>query len=257
MSEVWTDPKPCPVCGGTTTWFDTVDFNKSCEEVRGRYLPLSGTPIEYVRCERCAFCFAPEMYEWKLEDFASRVYNADYAEVDPDYRDARPRGNAGMLARTFQAVEAGIRHLDYGGGNGLLSGILHDQGWQSTSYDPFVNREVDPRDLGRFDLVTAFEVFEHVPNPEKLMADMAALIDEDGVLLFSTLITDGNVVPGHPLNWWYASPRNGHISLYSRESLAILGAANGLNLASFSENLHAYWRRVPAWARHIFPLQAQ
>ncbi|MGH8678962.1 MAG: methyltransferase domain-containing protein, partial [Burkholderiales bacterium] len=78
-------------------------------------------------------------------------------------------------------------------------------------------------------------------------------LDDEGVLLFSTLITDDDIIAGQPLRWWYASPRNGHISLYTRESLAILGAREGFKFASFSANSHAYWRRVPAWARGILP----
>ena len=110
------------------------------------------------------------MVGWKLEDFAAKVYNADYVQVDPDYLEARPRGNAEILDRTFPAVDADIRHLDYGGGNGLLAEILLDRGWQSASYDVFVDRDIDIRDFGSFDLITAFEVFEHVPDPARLVA---------------------------------------------------------------------------------------
>ena len=219
--------RPCPVCRGDTATLDIVDFNKSCEEARGRYLPAANVAIEYVRCEQCEFCFAPAMVDWTLEDFAAKVYNADYVQVDPDYLEARPRGNAQFLDRTFPAVDADIRHLDYGGGNGLLAEILLDRGWQSASYDVFVDREIDIRDFGSFDLITAFEVFEHVPDPARLVADLASLLDEGGLVLFSTLVTDGHIVAGQPLQWWYASPRNGHISLYSRESLTRLGAAAG------------------------------
>jgi 2-polyprenyl-3-methyl-5-hydroxy-6-metoxy-1,4-benzoquinol methylase len=197
------------------------------------------------------------MIGWKLEDFASRVYNDDYVQVDPDYLDVRPRGNALMLDRTFQAVEADIRHLDYGGGSGLLSEILLDRGWQSASYDVFVDRDLDLRDFGKFDLITAFEVFEHVPDPRKLVEELASLLDEGGLVLFSTLLTDSHIVAGQSLSWWYAAPRNGHISLYSRESLSLLGASAGFKLSTFSENLHAYSRRIPAWAKHIFPADGQ
>ena len=243
----------CPVCGGATATHDVVDFNKSCEENRGKFLPHAGIPIEYHRCDACGFCFAPEMYGWTIGEFARRVYNDDYAEVDPDYLDARPRGNATMLARSFPGVEEGIRHLDYGGGSGLLSALLLDAGWQSVSYDPFVDDDLHLTDFGTFDMITSFEVFEHVPDPRKLAHDIASLLDDEGIVLFSTLTTDGHITPGQPMHWWYASPRNGHISLYTRESLVILGAAEGLKFGSFSAAFHAYWRKLPPWARHLFP----
>jgi hypothetical protein len=40
-------------------------------------------------------------------------------------------------------------------------------------------------------------------------------------VLFSTLLSDGEIVRGRPLRWWYAAPRNGHISLFSAQSLRL------------------------------------
>jgi hypothetical protein len=54
------------------------------------------------------------------------------------------------------------------------------------------------------------------------------------------------------LIWWYAAPRNGHISLFSRESLARLGAKQGLNFGSLIPDPHVFWRGAPAWAGHLF-----
>ena len=47
---------------------------------------------------------------------------------------------------------ARVTHLDYGGGSGLLSDRLRDKGWDSRSYDPFVQRDVQIDDLGAYDL---------------------------------------------------------------------------------------------------------
>jgi SAM-dependent methyltransferase len=159
-----------------------------------------------------------------------------------------------MLAKTFAGAEEGIRHLDFGGGSGLLSAILLDAGWQSASYDPFVDDDLRLDDFGKFDLITSFEVFEHVPNPRKLASDLASMLDDNGLLLFSTLLTDGNIVPGAPLRWWYASPRNGHISLCSRQSLVDLGARKASNTAS-SPTICTRIGNLPTWARRLFPGQ--
>lgn len=95
-------------------------------------------------------------------------------------------------------------------------------------------------------------MFEHVPDATRLIADLVSLLADDGLIYFSTLLSEGQVVPGQRLGWWYAAPRNGHISLYTRKSLTLLGARHGLGFGSFTANLHAYWRRVPAWAQHLF-----
>ncbi len=243
--------QPCPVCDALSTPLDVVDFNKSCEEVHGKYLPMLGLPVYYAVCQECGFCFAPEFSQWTLDDFAVRIYNSDYAQVDPAYIEVRPRAYANDLAQMLGDGARYIRHLDYGGGNGLLSSLMNDSGWKSSSYDPFVDGQIRPAELGRFDLITAFEVFEHVPDVRRLVSDLSALLAKDGIVLFSTLLSDGNIAPHQRLSWWYASPRNGHISLFSKASLAILGAKEGFSFRSFSPNFHVFWKTVPAWASHL------
>jgi SAM-dependent methyltransferase len=242
---------PCPVCGGPCAPLDAVDFNKSCEEARGKFLALSGILIHYFLCNVCQFCFAPEFAKWTLSDFEDKIYNEDYILVDPDYVDVRPRCNNNLLISMFGNHCHTIKHLDYGGGSGLLSELLHGAGWQSISYDPFVNKEIAINDIGCFDLVTAFEVFEHVPDVSGMMKNISSVLASDGLVLFSTLVSDGNIKPGQRINWWYASPRNGHISIFSKMSLTILASRNGFKFGSFSDNLHAFWKRVPSWARHL------
>ncbi len=245
------EAKRCPVCSAQAQAHDVVDFNKSCEEARGKFLPLAGVPVYYFLCSGCGFCFAPEFRDWTLEDFEARIYNGDYVAVDPDYLDARPRANAAWLMGLWPGGRPEIRHLDFGGGSGVLSAILRDKGWVSESYDPFVNRARRIEELGKYELITAFEVFEHVPDVNQLVVDLAALLQPDGVVIFSTLASDGRIAAHRRLDWWYVAPRNGHISLFSTKSLALLGRNAGFQYGSMSELIHIYCRQVPSWARHF------
>ena len=241
----------CPVCNGTCSILDAVDFNKSCEEARGKFLSPAGIPITYVRCDNCAFCFAPEISNWPIEEFERRIYNDEYVLVDPDYIEDRPKTSAQSLIAMFGERTRAIKHLDYGGGSGLLSRLLGEAGWQSISYDPFVNRDTDIRQLGNFDLITVFEVFEHVPDVHTLMSNLRSLLSPNGIILFSTLLSDGNIHSKQKLSWWYASPRNGHISLFSRKSLSILAQQNEFSFGSFSAGFHYFCTDVPGWADHL------
>ncbi|QKV57584.1 MAG: class I SAM-dependent methyltransferase [Dechloromonas sp.] len=74
-----------------------------------------------------------------------------------------------------------ICHLDYGSGYGTLSTLLRANGWATRSYDPFFQ---DNNTFGteKFDLITAIEVFEHVPHPYQLMDDLVTKLQADGVL---------------------------------------------------------------------------
>ncbi len=230
----------------------TVDFNKSCEEARGTYLPTSGRQVQYVICAACDFCFAPGFAAWTPADFQREIYNAGYLSADPDHAEVRPGANAESLLATFGDRGRSIRHLDYGGGAGLLSTLLTQAGWDSTSYDPFFDRCVQLDTLGTFRLITCYEVFEHVPDVQQLAANLSSLLDTDGLILFSTLVSDGQLQRGEPMNWWYAAPRNGHISLHSSKSLGVLAGQQGFSVASFSAGLHVFWRQdFPQWASHL------
>ena len=108
-----------------------------------------------------------------------------------------------------------------------------------------------PDSLGAFDLITAYEVFEHVPDVDALMATIASLLQPGGMVLFTTLLSDGQISADQRLTWWYAAPRNGHISLFSRRSLGLLTAKHGFQFGSFSDGFHALWRTPPVWAAHL------
>ncbi|WP_432723351.1 class I SAM-dependent methyltransferase [Jeongeupia wiesaeckerbachi] len=242
----------CPICASSCALLDVVDFNKSCEEARGKFLKLSGRPVYYVRCSECGYCFCPEICSWSMPEFDRHIYNSDYISIDPDYVEARPTANASILQSMFKDFPIHIKHLDYGGGNGLLSGLLKEKGWNSSTFDPYVTRNIAVDTIGRYDLITAFEVFEHVPDPNALMDNISQLVSDDGVILFSTLVSDGHISDNKRLDWWYASPRNGHISLYTKNSLERLANKCGFKFGSFSDGFHMMFRNSPPWAAHFF-----
>ncbi len=244
------DPTPtaCKVCLGPSPLFGVIDFHKSCIEAQGRRLPFSGYPIYYRRCERCGFVFTDAFDAWTPASFGHNIYNDEYILVDPDFVEVRPAGNAKLVGQTFQRSRDTIRILDYGGGSGLLVQRLRDDGFKAETYDPFSSFNQKPE--SQFDLITCFEVMEHVPSPKTTVATMVSLLKGDGAILFSTLLQPSTIATVG-LSWWYAGPRNGHISLYTSAALGHLFNAHGINVASFSENLHIAYRQVPQFAAHL------
>jgi 2-polyprenyl-6-hydroxyphenyl methylase/3-demethylubiquinone-9 3-methyltransferase len=238
----------CKVCDAVSSLFGVVDFHKSCEEARGKKLGLSGIPVYYRRCERCGFAFTTAFDGWGIAQFQRNIYNTDYLLVDPDYAEARPAGNARLVAESFAGSRETIRILDYGGGTGLLAERLRSAGYDAETYDPFSEYDVLPKE--QFDLITAFEVMEHVPWPRETAARMAGLLKDEGAILFSTLVQpEGFAREG--LGWWYAAPRNGHISLYTTASLAHLFKPLGMKVVSFNAALHITYARLTGFAAHL------
>ena len=241
----------CIVCGGECSRLDVLDLNRSCDIGQGQVFPNSGIIVDYVLCHDCGFCFAPEFGDWQQEDFANKIYNQAYVLVDPDYVEVRPSANAKMLRQYFGFAKEQISHLDYGGGSGRLVALLLESEWDSTNFDPYGQLTEATMPDGSYNLITAYEVFEHAADVNGLAHALANLIEPSGLILFSTLVSDEHIFPNKPLNWWYAAPRNGHISLFSRKSLKLLGERVGLNFVSFSENLHAYYKNFPSWAQAL------
>jgi SAM-dependent methyltransferase len=276
----------CPVCGGPSQWLDVVDFNKSCLEAPGpdaRRLPFSGWPVYYARCPDvaeggagCGFTFAPSLMGWPDAVLRERVYNDGYAGVDPDAAARRPEANAQWLLQVLPEFAAasqrggqggGARHLDYGGGAGRLSAVLRQAGWASDSFDPFFVPSIPAQPLQPpYALITAFEVFEHATDPRELALALAKALAPGGLIIISTLLSDGFVRLGEPLRWWYAAPRNGHLGLHTAHSLRHLLRSVGLSVGHLQQNLiHVAWRppsaaaphspplNLPRWAAHLFP----
>jgi 2-polyprenyl-6-hydroxyphenyl methylase/3-demethylubiquinone-9 3-methyltransferase len=242
-------PLACKVCDGPSPLFGVIDFHKSCIEAQGKRLPISGYPVYYRRCTSCGFTFTKDFDLWSHADFQEHIYNGQYIVVDPDFAEARPTGNARVLADSFQASRESMDILDYGGGSGLTAHLLRKQGFSATTYDPFSDFNELP--AKRFDLISCFEVMEHVPSPKETVATMVSLLQESGAILFSTLLQPKEF-DTIGLNWWYAGPRNGHVSLYSGLSLALLFEPYGMSVSSFSEGVHLAYSGIPSFASHLF-----
>lgn len=241
----------CPICEHIANPFDVVDFNKTAVERKGIFLEKSGKPVYYNYCDNCGFLFAPEFQRWSDNDFEKYIYNEDYEKIDPDYLKRRPIANGNFLIKTFKNTQE-INHLDFGGGNGLCSEYLKQKGWKSTSYDPYSKKnEVNLNE--KYNLITAFEVFEHHNNPHKLIEDLLLLLEDDGIIVFSTLLSDEYLKKNQRINWWYVSPRNGHISIFSRKSLNILCEKYKFRFGSFHDGVHILFReKLPKWSNFKF-----
>jgi SAM-dependent methyltransferase len=252
LRPVRTGTLPCKICGGNSVLFDVADFHKSCEENRGLYFARTGVAVYYRRCMVCGFIFTDAFDDWTPEIFHSLIYNDNYIKVDPDYLDGRPRGNAGWLGKMFEPHREWLRVLDWGGGSGLLAALLREAGYaHADTYDPFTPAFATPR-TETFNLVTSFETLEHLPDPMGGIAAMAARVAEPGLAFFSTLLQPPDIEKQR-INWWYAAPRNGHVSLFSKNALARAWQAQGFQVTSLSDVLHIAYRQLP----DFFPRQAQ
>ena len=228
-------------------------MHRPCEIPNGVRPPLSGVPIYYRRCATCGFLFTDAFDDWSIEQFKTHIYNDGYLAFDPDYAGKRPSGYASTVAQLWAAHKANTRVLDFGGGNDVFSAALRVSGFlDAVTYDPMVSEHASRPD-GKFDLVTCFETLEHVPDP---VASIGAIVDyvaEPGAVFYSTL-TQPDDLNDKGMSWWYVGPRNGHISLFSKQALQVAWGRHGFKTVSFDAGHHLAFRTLPdAWRRTIAP----
>ena len=236
-----TSTRECKVCRGAARLFDVVDFNKTCNAETPYPFGLAGIEVPYFRCHSCGFAFTEFFDDWSAEDFSRFVYNADYVKADPDYVGERSRNLAAPLADLLMG-HGELSILDYGSGSGVLAKELAALGYRKvTSYDPFSHPR---RPDSNFDLITCFEVIEHSTMPWQIMTDIASLLKPDGAMLCGTCLQPANINEIRA-NWWYMSPRNGHVSIYTPDALSQLARGSGLTLFHGDGQL-AFARAEPA-----------
>jgi SAM-dependent methyltransferase len=228
----------CKICRAPAAPFDAVDFAKNCCEPAGLVLPRTGRTVTYYRCADCGFIFTTFCDGFSPEDFAREIYNDGYARVDPLYRSIRPEANARLLREVIAdacGFAAPPRLLDHGAGSGALARLLGDRA-AVHSYDPFSAGLAAPP-AGRFEVVFSAEVIEHVTRSLDALAAMRDLLAPGGVMLFSTMVPPPDIAEVRAA-WWYISPRNGHISIYTHRALELACAQSALRYTALSVEWH-------------------
>jgi Methyltransferase domain len=202
---------------------------------------LNKYDAHYFKCSQCGF-IQTEKPHWLGEAYQSAITSLDVGLV---------RRNLDLAEVTEKIIDQNFeregRFLDFAGGYGLFVRLMRDKGYNFFRQDKFCLNlfaaNYDLNDLPpstRFELVTAFEVFEHLPDPCQEAQRMLELSD-------SVLLTT-EIVPSSPIaqadDWWYFAPETGqHISFFSMKALEILAVHMNCYLWTNKVTTHLLTRR--------------
>lgn len=219
-------PMKCKICSSQSLHFFTA-------QVLNRY------EVDYFQCSSCGFVQTEEPY-WLAEAYKEAIASSDVGYVLRNTLFSKVTSHL-----IFNLLEHDQRFLDYGGGYGLFTRIMRDWGYDFFWSDKFCENifakgfEGDLQTSQSYELITAFEVFEHLTDP---LETIATLLESTDNIFFSTeLLPDSNPTPE---NWWYYNPQEGqHIAIYTPQSLLEIAQRFNLNVYSNSLNLHLLTRR--------------
>jgi hypothetical protein len=190
----------CRICGEVSEAFAST-------------LVLSKYQVDYFRCRACRF-IQTETPRWLEEAYSEAISTLDVGVMQ------RNLHNAGVTSAVISLLfPSSTRFLDYAAGYGTLVRLMRDRGfdfyWSDRYAKNLYARGFEHVPGCRYDLLTAYEVLEHLPEP---LDDIALMLDlADNVLLTTEVVPEPAPVPP---NWWYYAVKGGqHISFYSGDSL--------------------------------------
>jgi len=190
--------------------------------------------VDYFQCSNCGFVQTEEPY-WLDEAYSQPIASSDVGLAFRNLSFSKITQNLLFNFFNHQAI-----FLDYGGGYGLFVRLMRDAGFDFYWLDKFCQNifaqgfEIEAATNNQFELVTAFEVFEHLVHPIYELENLLKI--SRNILLSTELLPESNPKPDE---WWYYVLHEGqHVSIYTAKSLSILAAKFNLNFYSNGSSLH-------------------
>jgi hypothetical protein len=202
---------------------------------------LNKYDVTYYRCLDTGFIQTEEPY-WLTEAYSSAITKLDIGLVGRN--EIMREKLAPILSNFFNATG---KFLDYAGGYGLFTRMMRDRGYDFYHTDIYCQNLfaeyfdlIDVPAETKFELITAFEVFEHLPNPLAELEQMAKYADS---IFFSTMLQPKIELKSFE-DWWYFIPETGqHVALYTEKSLAFLAQKFGYHFYTDGIGIHLFTKK--------------
>ena len=197
--------------------------------------------VKYFQCSSCKFIETENPY-WLEEAYSSAITDLDIGLIS---RNLFYLPEVKKIINKFFSINN--KFVDYGGGYGMFVRLMRDSGYDFYRQDLYCQnlfaKHFDICDLPQgtnYEMLTAFEVFEHLENPIEEIEKMLSYSDS---ILFSTELHDDIPNPT-PSTWWYYVPETGqHISLFSKRSLEVLAERFKMNYYNHI-NIHLFTKKT-------------
>jgi len=175
---------------------------------------------------------------WLAESYASAINEIDLGPVNRAITGSKLI--EGVILSTFDKA---ARFVDYGAGYGVLVRLMRDRGFNFYWHDIYCQNLFAKHFVAEpgstFELLTAFEVFEHLVDP---LTEIKSMLKYSNNLLFTTLLVPERAQT--VADWWYFAPEHGqHVSFYTVEALQVVAKIFNLHLCTDGIGTHLLSRK--------------
>lgn len=259
----------CPVCGGKGKHY----ANKNSFQV-----------------QRCAQCDL--MFVWPMPANSVAVYEGDYftgatqgfgyTDYDVDKQPMVPtfQNYLRRIAR-YVAPATGKRLLDVGAATGFFLNLARAEGWETAGIEPSESAAQMARDKrldvktgllipgvfapASFDVITLWDVIEHLPDPLATMTVVSGLLKPGGLIAVNTPDSSSLWARIMGRQWHLLCPPE-HLCLFSNAALDRLLGRIGLTLLErdkigksftlqYVAQTLAHWQKFKLWESVAHALQ--
>lgn len=241
----------CRVCGSSDCALLGVPAYRRPTNVAGVAIDVSDLALGHYRCADCRYLFVhPPIPERRLLDCYARAAHGHWAT-----------GSTVSTVRNYQRKREllerhapGRRILDFGCYDGGFLAYL-GEGWDRSGIEPAAEaaqvaaergvqvlgptvESLATQTVAGFDVITAFDVVEHLNRPVETLAALSRLMNVGGVMMLETGNSDSWPWRSQQQRYPYCGLVE-HVGFFNRSSVQEAARRAGLQMVWFEESVHA------------------
>ena len=201
----------CPLCGGNNIYFADIILYRSPVLFSTTEIQLSSQPQLW----HCGTCFSWFTQNIVSEEDATNLYrsgNSNKKWVAEPFNASKSRD---ILASISSLFCSGMKILDVGCNTGEFLDYANGFGLCTYGVEPSVASGQSCKEKGHkiysslnevdelFDIISIFDVIEHLHNPTKFISEVHRLLKSDGRMVIITGDNQSFTAKRFRANWWY------------------------------------------------------
>lgn len=188
----------------------------------------------FYKCPQCWLIFTNEISTSSEQE---THYKKQWRDEDKSFW----KGQVDVLEKIIGKHVKPRRILDFGSGSGALTQEFQSRNYDVTPVEPMVTGYLkDQNFTGKFNVVLAVEVFEHLLNLWDEIEEIEKILEPGGIILAATALTNPFIQRDQAQEefkeWWYKDDPT-HVNFFCNKTLEVMGAVKGWIVTTYANNM--------------------